>query len=68
MASASSRPWSSPWPAQLEVELDPFDDRAQPFLLQPRALRGMQTVRDYSPEGFSAPRTLGLLDPLASGI
>jgi hypothetical protein len=54
--------------AQLEVELDPFDDRAEPFLLEPRTLRAKQTVRAQSPEGLSAPHTLGLLDPLASGI
>ena len=51
--------------AQLEVELDPLDDRGQPLLLQPRALAVEQAVRAHSPERLAAPDTKRLLDPLA---
>ncbi len=52
--------------AQLEVELDPLDDRRQPLLLQPRSLRGEQAVRADSAERLTPPDVKRLLDPLAS--
>ena len=52
--------------AQLQVELDPLDDRGQPLLLQPRALRGEQAVRAHAPQRLTAPDTKRLLDPVPS--
>ena len=54
--------------AQLEVELDPLDDRGQALLLQARALGIEQTVRAHSPERLAAPETKRLVDPLPSGL
>src|ERR1700759_3883938 len=52
--------------AQLQVELDRFDCRAQPLFLQPRALPGEQTVGAQPRERLSAPNTQRLLKPLTS--
>jgi hypothetical protein len=53
---------------QLEVDLDPLDDRAQALLCQPRPLRGEQAVNAHSRERLSTPDTERLLDPRASEL
>ena len=54
--------------AQLEVELDPLDDRGQALLVEARALCIEQTVRAHSPQRVAAPETKRLVDPLPSGL
>jgi hypothetical protein len=51
---------------QIEIDLDPLDDRAQALLRQPGALRGEQAVRAHSPQRLPAPDGERLLDSLAS--
>ena len=52
---------------QLEVKLDPLNDRAQPLLLKPGALGGQHTVRRHAAERLPAPQAEGPLDPRPSG-
>ena len=52
--------------AELEVKLDPLDDRAKALLLQPRAFSRQQAVRAHSPERLAAPDSQRLLDRLPS--
>jgi hypothetical protein len=52
--------------AQLEVELDPLDNRGQALLLKPSALGSQQTVRADSPKRRSAPDIERLVDPFPS--
>ena len=54
--------------AQLQVQLDPLDDRGQPLLLQPRGLRGEQAVRAHAGERLPAPDTQRRLKPLPSHL
>src|SRR4051794_9674499 len=53
---------------QLEVELDPLEDRSQPLLLEPSTLSFEQTVRTDAAERLSTPDSERLIDPRARGL
>ena len=54
--------------AKLEIELEPFDDRAQALLLEPSALANQPSCRRHPAERLSAPDTQRVLDPVTSDL